>query len=851
MGIFGGIGKALSGIADFFNPSIEPSIDQGRLNRSSTEAPLLDARAPRTLVLGRVRSRGTSIMWHQTHKQDTGAEHPREAYTAVIALADHVCNAMRSIWIGDTEYTIGNYAGGEDFVLASETVPDGTKLYFPAVTFWHGTSPTWSWYVPNLEDRQTGAGVDEFIYYLDLSGEPDKVMPRIGFRFFDGTQTVPEEYLDAVNGTGVFKFHTDGGTRNRLFTDICYLAYQIRGFNANDTISPTTTIHVEMDGANDVHDWRLNSGSGGEAYTNNLVLGAARWMMWKYGPLARRNSSGIVTYPTPDDFDADDMKAEADYCDEQVDIKASTQTQNRHNVAAVISADQSPSQVRKQFFNAAGGLDIYRKPDTGKWTIRLHRLRTTVVALSRDDTIATEAYEVDPQDASLPNAIVATYRHANRSWQKLDTQEVTGGGTYIGEDSGVQSITTLPLEFVAGTRAKFRAERLAMIALDHARNSITVRGVWPDVAGTIKIGGGLGGASVLEIGDWVELTDSKAGWTSKKFRVAAYVYTPDERNTGLELQETSTTVRWDDEWDATDPAVASGVNWWRKTLDAPTGLVLNEVLGSGVVQADGSTLVTVILTVDRHPDERVAADGQYLWRLRETAQPVGTRAVYFTSSERFEIQLKHLVSYTFEAQVRTLDDGGMSAGGSGGVKSPWTAELVDTPQATIPLNVQPPSDPSLGTSLHSNPYWDKDLSGWADTSSGGSSNIFDENTDLAFPLGATQKILQLNTGSADTDRGGVSWSETVAVVPGMFLQTDVTLVSRGVGPDYDDGNHVVNVSMAWKDQDDNPIDPVSEGPIRDDEQYMARVGPISFDNRRQDPGNHGVQHKRQHFLLAE
>jgi len=675
-----GIGDVFGVITDFFKPEV-PKLTQ-EITNNATDAPLLDSRAPRTLVLGRVRTRGTSVMWHQTHEQATGAEDPKEAYTAVLALADHPCSALRSIWINDKEYSIGTLAGGEDFVLASETTTGTSNSYHPPLDWFHGTGPTWSWYVPNEDHRGTETGADEFIYHKDDDG-PDHILQRFAFRWFDGSQTVPDQYMDAVNGTGIWKFHNDGGVKNRVFNDICYLAYQVRTVNQGDTVDPSSIVRVEMDGANDVHDWRLSGGSGGTAYSNNLILCCARWMMWRYGPLARRNSSGAVTYPTPSDFDADEMKAEADYADELVDIKGATDTQARHNVSAIISADQDSNKIRRQFSDAAGGLDIFRRPDSGLWTIRFHRERPTVVAISRTDAIERDEYSVSTAD-ELPNTITGVYRHAGHSWQKMDTQEVTDA-TYLTEDAGIQRIDTLDLEFVAGTEAKFRAERLAQIHLDSIRHARTVRATFPDTAGTIIATGGKGGVSVLEPGDWVELTDDQQGWTSKTFRTAVVATAFDEHLTALELQETSTAIRWDDEYDPNDAPISTGIEWWRKVLSTPTGLAMTEVAGSGVVQSDGSMMVTVKISVDEHPDWRVRADGEYLWRIKELGQSAASRVIYRSSSNVFEIQLKHNIPYVYDNQVRALDDGGMSGSGrGGGVASLWTATRTDTPVSTLP-----------------------------------------------------------------------------------------------------------------------------------------------------------------------
>ena len=670
-----GIGDVFGAVTGFFRPE-EPKLTQD-VTHNPVDAPLLDARAARTLVLGRVRTRGASVMWHQTHAQENGDQDPKEAYTAVLALADHPCSALRSIWIGDKEYSIGTLSGGEAFVLASESQP----AYNPQLDWFHGTSPTWSWYVPNENDRGTGGGADEFIYHKDDDG-PDHILSRFAFRWFNGTQTVPDQYMDNVDGTGIWKFHNDGGVKSRVFNDICYLAYQVHQVSSGDTVDPSSNVRVEMDGANDIYDWRLSGGSGGTAYTNNLILCCARWMQWRYGPLARRNSSGAVTYPLPGDFDADEMKAEADYADELVDIKGATDTQTRHNVSAIISADQSASQVRQRFVDAAGGLDIFRRPDTGLWTIRFHRLRPTVVAFNRTDTIERDEYVVETK-ANLPNTITGVYRHAGHAWQKLDTQPVTDA-TYLSEDNGLQRTETLDFDFLGGTLAKFRAERAAQIYLDTIRHPRTVRASFPDQAGTIIATGGKGGVSVLEPGDWVELTDDQQGWTSKTFRTAVVATAFDERITALELQETSTAIRWDDEYDPNDAPISTGIDWWKKVLAAPTGLSMDTISGSGGVQADGTMTATVTLSVTEHPDLRIRDDGEYLWRVKKSSQGASARTIYRTRSERFDIQLQLGVEYKWDVQVRALDDGGMSGSGrGGGVASPWSAISTDTPVATI------------------------------------------------------------------------------------------------------------------------------------------------------------------------
>jgi len=121
-----------------------------------------------------------------------------------------------------------------------------------------------------------------------------------------------------------------------------------------------------------------------------------------------------------------------------------------------------------------------------------------------------------------------TFRGPSTNYQFTDYPTVTAAA-FVTTDGGLESTMDLALPF---TDTPNEAQRLANIALEKNRSQITITGSF-----------GLNAFS-LQVGDNVNITNTRFGWTDKLFEVVAWSLSVEDYqlNVNLVLRETTTTT---------------------------------------------------------------------------------------------------------------------------------------------------------------------------------------------------------------------------------------------------------------------------------------------------------------------
>lgn len=355
-------------------------------------------------------------------------------------------------------------------------------------------------------------------------------------------------------------------------------------------------------------------------------------------------------YPTAEIDDAD-VNAAANICDESVTIADAT-SQKRYTFNGRILTDTKPADARQMIARAMGG---WCAKIGGKWRMEAGAAKSSSLSLTPDDFIGEIEWLNQDPISDACNAVRVTYLDPKNNWQPATAPLVrklvtapnitagarctivslgttnftligaasntvgltftasgagTGTGTvdpYLGEDNGVEHVRDIDL---FGVTNEATALRLGRIELERARHGLTF---------TTQTG--LKGLKV-QAGDWVDVTFSRYGWTSKLFEVVEHRTVHEVQESGmfisirLVLREVSSAIYSRTAADETtaDPAPNT-------TLQNPRD-VIAPVLGT--LESDDAQL-----TIDSR--------GQVVSRIKV---PWTCADVYVTSGGTFELEYK-------------------------------------------------------------------------------------------------------------------------------------------------------------------------------------------------------------------
>lgn len=236
------------------------------------------------------------------------------------------------------------------------------------------------------------------------------------------------------------------------------------------------------------------------------------------------------------------------------------------NGAFLVSS--TPYDVLNDLSSAMGGMLWYSQ---GKWRMKPAYYTDPVLSLNEDDLRSSISVSTRHSRRDNFNIVKGVYRGPATNYQPTDYTPVTDAG-FLTIDGGQESVLNLDLPYTDDFDI---ARRLALITLERNRQQITVQASF-----------GLK-AFRCQVGDVIQITNSRFGWNSKEFEVIAWNFglqNEYDLQVHLTLRETSENV-FDD---ISDGAALELDN--TELADPKGGLLVTNVSVSdkGNIQRDGT-----------------------------------------------------------------------------------------------------------------------------------------------------------------------------------------------------------------------------------------------------------------------
>ena len=249
-------------------------------------------------------------------------------------------------------------------------------------------------------------------------------------------------------------------------------------------------------------------------------------------------------------------------------------TEARYTLAGMIDTADKPKNILAQMLTSCGGRLVY---SGGKFKLIVAGYATPTVTLDDDDLRG--GLEISPRITrrELANAVHGVFVNPAANYQPTDYAPVEQSTT---NDNSERIIKQIDYQF---TQSHATAQRLATMELKRARQQVTVRA-------PCKVT-----AFQVEVGDTINFTNARLGWTNKTFEVIDWSLAHEDQGgasalgVDLVLRETASSVYdWTPTTDETiyDPPPETDLPDSR-LVAPPSGLTVTETIyttrdGAGV-----------------------------------------------------------------------------------------------------------------------------------------------------------------------------------------------------------------------------------------------------------------------------
>lgn len=198
---------------------------------------------------------------------------------------------------------------------------------------------------------------------------------------------------------------------------------------------------------------------------------------------------------------------------------------NRYTANGAWVTSQAPIDVLTQLMTSCAGMLWYAQ---GEWRFKAGDYVAPTVTLTEDDLRSPLSVVTRHSRRDNFNGVRGTFRGPQTNYQFTDYPKVSDTG-FVTVDGGEEVLMDLTLPF---TDTSEQAQRLAIIALEKNREQISVTGTF-----------GLR-AFALQVGDNVQITNSRFGWTNKVFEVVGWSFGIEDLDiqVNLSLRETNANV---------------------------------------------------------------------------------------------------------------------------------------------------------------------------------------------------------------------------------------------------------------------------------------------------------------------
>lgn len=180
--------------------------------------------------------------------------------------------------------------------------------------------------------------------------------------------------------------------------------------------------------------------------------------------------------------------------------------ENRYSCNGAFTTGAQPADILDSLLTSMGGLLWHAQ---GQWRMKPAYYTTPVLSLNEDDLRSGLRVQTRISRRENFNTVRGTWRGEESNWQITDYRAVSDPA-FIAADGGIERAVDLPLSF---TSSHLTAQRVARIALRQQREQIAVSGRF-----------GMR-AFAVQVGDVIQLTNSRMGWVDKTFEVVSWTFT--------------------------------------------------------------------------------------------------------------------------------------------------------------------------------------------------------------------------------------------------------------------------------------------------------------------------------------
>ena len=282
-------------------------------------------------------------------------------------------------------------------------------------------------------------------------------------------------------------------TSNHRLQEIAYLYVRFK-FDADKFPNGVPQVTVTIKGKK-VYDPRTDT----TAWSDNPALCLRDYLTNDYGL-------------SEDAANIDDTLVEtaADICDETSTNAGTT----RYTCNGNFTTSAPPNEVIQDLLSSMGGLLWYAQ---GEWRMKPAYWTAPTLEFTEDDLRSNVAVKTRHSRRDNFNTIRGTFRGEETDWQVTDYPEVTNAA-FLTADNGQESVVDIEMPF---TDNSIEARRIARILLERNRQQLTVSASF-----------GLK-AFQVQVGDVIQLTLSRFGWSQKEFEVVGWTFGLTD---GLDLQ---------------------------------------------------------------------------------------------------------------------------------------------------------------------------------------------------------------------------------------------------------------------------------------------------------------------------
>jgi hypothetical protein len=193
----------------------------------------------------------------------------------------------------------------------------------------------------------------------------------------------------------------------------------------------------------------------------------------------------------------------ANACDEDVTL-ASGATENRFECHGALDTDKTPKANIESLLSSMIGIMTY---SGGVFTVKAGVYQSPSVTITEDDMVASYSIDTKQSRREAANGVKGTFMPEDSNFIAADYPPITST-TFVDEDGGIENLLdfTLPM-----TKSPTMAQRIAKIALYRGREQLS-----------LNVKTNLKNAFTLQVGDNVQVTIDRLGFSSKVFTVAGW-----------------------------------------------------------------------------------------------------------------------------------------------------------------------------------------------------------------------------------------------------------------------------------------------------------------------------------------